>query len=52
MAELKAMLYGTPKPAPVEEVQDAPEEVLAVEPEAPAAPEARPSPWCLPRISR
>ena len=42
MAELKAMLYGTPKPAkpaPVEEVQDAPEEVLAVEPEAPAAPE-------------
>ena len=32
MAELKAMLYGTPKPAPVEEV-------LAVEPEAPAAPE-------------
>ena len=32
MAELKAMLYGTPKPAPVEEVQDAPEEVLAVEP--------------------
>ena len=52
MAELKAMLYGTPKPAPVEEVQDAPEEVLVVEPEAPAAPEARPSPWCLPRISR
>ena len=39
MAELKAMLYGTPKPAPVEEVQDAPEEVLAVEPEAPAVPE-------------
>ena len=42
MAELKAMLYGTPKPAksaPVEEMQDAPEEVLAVEPEAPAAPE-------------
>ena len=39
LAELKAMLYGTPKPAPVEEVQDAPEEVLAVEPEAPAAPE-------------
>ena len=39
MAELKAMLYGTPKPAPVEEVQDAPEEVLVVEPEAPAAPE-------------
>ena len=39
MAELKAMLYGTPKPAPVEEVQDVPEEVLAVEPEAPAAPE-------------
>ena len=39
MAELKAMLYGIPKPAPVEEVQDAPEEVLAVEPEAPAAPE-------------
>ena len=39
MAELKAMLYGTPKPAPVEEVQDAPEEVLAVEPEVPAAPE-------------
>ena len=41
MAELKAMLYGTPKPAksaPVEEVQDAPEEVLAVAPEAPAAP--------------
>lgn len=33
MAELKAMLYGTPKPAPVEEMQDAPEEVLAVEPE-------------------
>ena len=52
MAELKAMLYGTPKPAPVEEVQDAPEEVLAVEPEAPAALRARPSPWCLPRISR
>lgn len=39
MAELKAMLYGTPKPAPVEEMQDAPEEVLAVEPEAPAVPE-------------
>ena len=39
MAELKAMLYGTPKPAPAEEMQDAPEEVLAVEPEAPAAPE-------------
>ena len=42
MAELKAMLYGTPKPAkpaPVEEMQDAPEEVLAVEPEAPVAPE-------------
>ena len=44
MAELKAMLFGTPKPAkpaPVEEVQNAPEEVLAVEPEGeeePAAP--------------
>ena len=42
MAELKAMLYGTPKPAkpaPVEEVQNAPKEVLAVEAEAPAEPE-------------
>ena len=39
MAELKAMLFGTPKPAPVEEVQDAPQEILAVEAEAPAEPE-------------
>ena len=42
MAELKAMLFGTPKPAkpaPVEEVQNAPQEVLGVEAEAPAAPE-------------
>ena len=39
MAELKAMLYGTPKPAPVEEVQNAPQEVLAVEQEEPAPPE-------------
>ena len=40
MAELKAMLFGTPKPAPVEEVQNAPQEILAVEAEEPAEPEA------------
>ena len=46
MAELKAMLFGKPaksaapaRPAPVEEARPAPQEVLGVEPEPPAAPE-------------
>ena len=46
MAELKAMLFGRPakpaapaRPAPVEEVRPAPQEVLGVEQEPPAAPE-------------
>lgn len=52
MAELKAMLYGTPKPAPVEEVQDAPKRCWPWSRKLPQRLRARPSPWCLPRISR
>lgn len=41
-----------PKPAPVEEVQDAPKRCWPWSRKLPQRLRARPSPWCLPRISR